>query len=99
MTIEIFLSRDINIKLRIFQSKLNKKIISLQIGKIHNFNFDTLRKMCHLDLIAWGKCKIYYKKERVDFSPSLNHDMAHGCESLMAYPCTILEEITLDIFL
>jgi hypothetical protein len=39
-------------KIKIFQSKLNKKVMSLQIGKINNFNFDTLRKMCHLDLAA-----------------------------------------------
>jgi hypothetical protein len=45
------------------------------------------------------RCKIYYKKESVDSSPSLDHDMAHGCGLLMAYPCIILEEITLDIFL
>jgi hypothetical protein len=24
--------------------------MNLQIGKIHNFNFDILKKMCHLDL-------------------------------------------------
>ncbi len=50
MTIESFFSRDIKIKLKIFQSKLNKKVMNLQIGKIHNFNFDILKKMCHLDL-------------------------------------------------
>jgi hypothetical protein len=42
--------------------------MSLQIGKINNFNFDTLRKMCHLDLAAWGRCKVYHKDESVDSS-------------------------------
>jgi hypothetical protein len=35
-------------KIKDFPIKLNKKVMRLQISKIHNFNFDTLRKMCHL---------------------------------------------------
>ncbi len=61
MTIESVFSKDIKIKLLIFQSNLNKKVTSLQIGKIHNFNFDTLRKMCHLDLTGDAKYTIRRK--------------------------------------
>jgi hypothetical protein len=71
----------------------------LQIGKVHNFNFDTFKKMCHLDLTIWGRCKIYYMEENVDYPLSLDHDMAHGCGLLMAYPCTIREDIIFDILL
>jgi hypothetical protein len=38
-------------------------------------------------------------EKSVDSSPSVDHDMAHGCGLFMAHPCTILEEIILDIFL
>jgi hypothetical protein len=40
-----------------------------------------------------------YLRKMQKYTIRKKHDMAHGCGLLMAYPCTILEEIILDIFL